>query len=576
MAARLTTYLVVAIVGATLIAGLIVGAQREDNEGPVDMIVHNAEVYTADDDRTMAEAVAIRGNQILRVGGEREILRLRRPQTQMIDARGATVLPGFNDAHAHLIAGGLDAEMIDLRDAVTAEEVQERVRDWAEANPDAPWVLGRGWAYPQSPGNQPSRQILDAAVRDRPVQLVSRDGRASWVNSAALRLAGVTRKTADPANGVVAKDSRTGEPTGLLKDEAMTLVGRLVPEPTPEEAARALRAAIAEAHANGVTSVQNPSADPDELELYAETRRSGDLNLRIYSALAVGTAFSDADRTRLHTAARRHPDDHIFKTGAVNITLDGAIENQTAALLAPYASRQIDRPPTMAADDLNRLVRLIDAEGWQVMTRASGDRAVRMALNAYAHAARSNPRPARGRRHRVEHADLVHAADLPRFGSLSVIASMQPLRGSPTGARLQTWLETLGPERALETLPYGSILAADGRLAFGSGWPAGSLNPLLGIHAAVTRTTGDGLPEGGWNPAQRLSLEAAIDAYTSGAAWASFDEQRKGSLAPGMLADLVVLSESIFDAPPSRLARTRVVVTILDGKVVYQRDRGTN
>jgi hypothetical protein len=396
------------------------------------------------------------------------------------------------------------------------------------------------------------------------------------VNSAALRLAGVTRKTADPANGVVAKDSRTGEPTGLLKDEAMTLVGRLVPEPTPEEAARALRAAIAEAHANGVTSVQNPSADPDELELYAETRRSGDLNLRIYSALAVGTAFSDADRTRLHTAARRHPDDHIFKTGAVNITLDGAIENQTAALLAPYASRQIDRPPTMAADDLNRLVRLIDAEGWQVMTRASGDRAVRMALNAYAHAARSNPRPARGRRHRVEHADLVHAADLPRFGSLSVIASMQPLRGSPTGARLQTWLETLGPERALETLPYGSILAADGRLAFGSGWPAGSLNPLLGIHAAVTRTTGDGLPEGGWNPAQRLSLEAAIDAYTSGAAWASFDEQRKGSLAPGMLADLVVLSESIFDAPPSRLARTRVVVTILDGKVVYQRDRGTN
>jgi len=170
-----------------------------------------------------------------------------------------------------------------------------------------------------------------------------------------------------------------------------------------------------------------------------------------------------------------------------------------------------------------------------VMTRASGDRAVRMALNAYAHAARSNPRPARGRRHRVEHADLVHAADLPRFGSLSVIASMQPLRGSPTGARLQTWLETLGPERALETLPYGSILAADGRLAFGSGWPAGSLNPLLGIHAAVTRTTGDGLPEGGWNPAQRLSLEAAIDAYTSGAAWASFDEQRKGSLAPGMV-----------------------------------------
>lgn len=576
MAARLTTYLVVAIVAATLIAGLIVGAQRDDSDGPVDLIVHNAEVYTADGDGTVAEAVAIRGNQILRVGDEREIVRLRRPQTQMIDANGATVLPGFNDAHAHILAGGLNAGRVDLRDAIGLEQVQSRIRAWADANPETPWVLGRGWTYQQFPGTQPTRQLLDAIVPDRPVQLISRDGRASWVNSAALELARVTRKTANPGDGVVVKDPRTGAPGGVLKDEAMALVNRLVPKPSDDEMALALRTAIAEAHANGVTSVQNPGAAREELELYAEARRAGALNLRVYAALAIDAEFTEEDRTRLLAAARRHPDDHLFKTGAVNLTLDGTIESHTAALLAPYANRDTEGRALIAPDALNRLVRLMDAEGWQVMTHAAGDRAVRMALNAYVHAARSNPRPARGRRHRIEHADLVDAADLPRFGTLGVLASMQPLRGTPTTGQLETWLDALGPERALAMLPYGGIMSADGRLAFGSGWPAARLNPLAGIHAAVTRTADTGLPEGGWNPSQRLTLEAAIDAYTSGAAWASFDEQRKGSIASGMLADLVVLSDDILDAPASRLAQARVAVTIFDGKVVYRRDRGTN
>lgn len=576
MAARLTTYLVVAIVAATLIAGLIVGAQRDDSDGPVDLIVHNAEVYTADGDGTVADAVAIRGNQILRVGDEREIVRLRRPQTRMIDAQGATVLPGFNDAHAHVLAGGLNAERVDLRDAIGLEEVQSRIRAWADGNPEAPWVLGRGWTYRQFPGNQPTREVLDAIVPDRPVQLISRDGRASWVNSAALQLAGISRKTASPAGAVVVMDSRTGGPSGVLKDEAKALVNRLVPRPTDEEMARALRSAIAEAHANGITSVQNPGADPAELELYADARRAGALNLRVYAALAIDTEFTEEDRTRLLSAARRHPDDHLFKTGAVNLTLDGTIESYTAALLEPYANREKVGHTLIAPDALNRLVRLVDAEGWQVMTHAAGDRAVRMALNAYVHAARSNPRPARGRRHRIEHADLVSAADLPRFGTIGVLASMQPLRGTPTAGQLERWLEALGPERALAVLPYGGIVSAEGRLAFGSGWPSATLNPLASIHAAVTRTADSGLPEGGWNPAQRLTLEAAIDAYTSGAAWASFDEQRKGSITAGMLADLVVLSADILDAPTSRLAQARVAVTIFDGKVVYERDRGTN
>jgi hypothetical protein len=245
-------------------------------------------------------------------------------------------------------------------------------------------------------------------------------------------------------------------------------------------------------------------------------------------------------------------------------------------MLSPYVNNGAAGAPSIAPDDLNRSVRLIDAEGWQIMMHATGDRAVRMALNAFEHAARSNPAPDRGRRHRIERVEIVDPLDVPRFGLLDVLASMQPFSGSPSSQRLGIWSRSLGSDRALSGWPYRSIRAAGGRLAFGSNWPAFPLNPMLGIHAAVARTTPEGRPQGGWNPDQRLALEAAVRAYTSGAAWASFDEQRKGSIEPGMLADLVVLSDDILDGPLSVLADARVAVTIFDGKVVYKRDRGTN
>ena len=576
MAARLTTYLVVAIVGATLIAGLIVGAQRDDSDGPVDLIVHNAEVYTADGKGTRADAVAIRGNQILRVGGEREIMRFRRPQTTVIDAGGATVLPAFNDAHAHVVAGGLGLDQISLDDAASLEQMQQRIRSWAEANPESPWVLGRGWRPVRFPGAQPTRQLLDSAVPDRPVQLTSADGRSSWVNTAALKQAGITRRTASPPDGVIVKDPHTGEPTGVLTASAMSLVSRLIPAPTRDDRARALRATVAEAHLNGVTSIQDVSGNGEDFALFAEARRSGDLGVRIYAALAIEGEFTDSQRAQLLETARRYPDDPLFKSGAVKITLDGTVERHTAAMLAPYTNDGLAGSPTLRPDDLNRIVRLIDAEGWQVMTHAAGDRAVRMALNAYEHAARSNPAPERGRRHRLEHVETVDPLDAPRFGLLGVLASMQPFSGSPSPERRGIWSRSLGSDRAQSGWPYRSILAGGGRLAFGSDWPAFPLNPMLGIHAAVARTTPEGRPQGGWNPDQRLALEAAVRAYTSGAAWASFDEQRKGSIEPGMLADLVVLSEDILDGPLSVLADAHIAVTIFDGKVVYKRNRGTN
>jgi predicted amidohydrolase YtcJ len=571
MAARITAYVVVGIVAATLIAGLIVGAQRDDTDGPVDVIVHNAKVYTAGPEATMAEAIAIRGNQILRVGSEREIMRLRRPQTSMIDAKGAAVVPGFNDAHIDFIAGGLGLNRIDLSGAETLDEVQMRIKTWATAHADAPWVLGRGWNAQAFGSSAPTRQLLDAIVPDRPAQMMSDDGHTSWVNTQALKLANISRKTKDPARGTIVRDAKTGEPTGVLRESAVALVADHVPPISRAERIAALRAAITEAQRNGITSVQNVNGPASDFDIYAEARRDGDLGVRVFSALSAPQTLTEPALAELGRIGKLYPDDPLFKTGAVSVVLDGTVDGQSAAMLEPYVDVDATGTPAIEPDDLNRMVRLLDADGWQVLTHATGDRAVNMALTAYEHAVRSNPPPSRGRRHRVEGVETIDAADIPRFGALGVVASMQPGVGSPVQARIDLWSRSIGPERSSRAWPYGSISATAGRLAFGSDWPAAALSPMFGLHTAVTRTTPDGLPERGWYPGEQVALKTAIDAYTYGGAWASFDEQRKGTLDAGMLADLVVLSEDIFEAPPSRLASTRVAVTIFDGRIVYRR-----
>ena len=576
MAARLTTYVVVGIVAATLIAGLIVGAQRDDSDGPVDLIVFNAKVYTADASGRTAEAVAIRGNQILRVGSNREINRLRRPQTILLDALGAAVLPGFNDANVEFINGGLGLDAIDLVDSADAAEVHARIRTWADANPDRAWVVGRGWSADAFQSGGPTRLQLDAAVPNRPAFILSNDGRAAWVNTKALHLAGLTRKTPNPAGGTIVRDARTGEPTGVLKSAAVALVRRVVPRPTRDERARALRAAIVEAHRNGITSVQDAAAGAEDLALYEEARRTRDLTVRVYASVALEGAPSEREIDALDAVSSEYPDDPLFKAGSIRIALDGPIESCEAAMLEPCAGTP-DAPAADTAvspDDLNRTVRLLDARAWQITATATGDRAARMVLDAYEHAVRSNPRPQHERRHRLEHAAFIDEIDLPRLGRLNVIASFQPMQAAPLQARIDALGRSVGREQSERAWPYATVAAAASRLAFGTGWPAAPLNPMAAIHVAVNRTTVNGLPEGGWNPAERLPLERAIDAFTSGPAYASFDEQRKGSLKVGMLADLVVLSTDIFDAPPSRLASTTVAVTIFDGKIVYRRSAG--
>jgi predicted amidohydrolase YtcJ len=575
MAARITAYAVAFIVGVTFIAGLIVGAQRED-DGAVDLIVINGRVYAADGGADLAEAVAIRGNKVIRVGSNREIQRLKRAQTIVVDAKGGAVVPGFIDAHAHLINGGLSLDQISLGDATTLDEIKDTIRVWSEAHPERAWITGRGWYYQPFNGAMPTRQMLDALVPDRPAYLIAYDGHTGWANTKALKLAGITRRTTSPANGVIVKDSR-GEPTGALKEAAMALMTGAAPKATEEDRLAAARAAIDEAHRFGITSVQDAGGAAADLEVFDRLRKRKELTLRVYQALRADATLSEANLEELEQVRTRFADDPLLKTGAIKLIADGVIESHTAAMLEPYANRPaIKGEARFTPEQLNKVIAMLDKRGWQVMTHAIGDAAVRMTLDAYQAAAKANPAPERGRRHRLEHIETIDPADISRFAKLGVIASMQPVHGTPSPTPGDVWSVNIGEDRAARGWMWNSIAKAGGRVAFGSDWPVMTLDPLKGLHVAVTRTTQEGLPEGGWIPSERLTLRKAIDAYTRDAAWASFDEMRKGKLTRDMLADIVVLADDIFSGPASRLTTTEVAVTIADGKVVYRRDPPDN
>ena len=551
MAARLATILVTAIVGITLIAGLIVGAQRDDSSGPVDLIIHNARVYAADDLGTMAEAIAIRGNKILKVGSEREIMRYRRPQTTLLDARGAAVLPGFDDAHASFVAGGLATDTVQLFGAVDLDEVRARVETFAASHPDATWITGYGWSFDAI--GEPTRLQLDSVVSDRPVALLSLDGGAMWLNTRALTAAGITRRTLVKTAGIV-RDRRS-EPTGLLKADAMALVDRVAPKATREDRARGLQLAIQNAQQRGITSVQDLGAFAGDLDLYDAAREAGTLGVRVYVAIRAATSPDDLD-----AVAHRFPDDPLLKTGLASLLLDGSVETEAAAMLAPYATRgAAEGTLTLGTDELAQRVRMLDSRGWQIAIEASGDRAVRAALDALGPLAKAG-KGDKPRRHRIEGLAVVDPEDIPRFGALGVIASMQPLQAS--AAMVETWSKNVGPDRLASGWPARSLSAAGAHLAFGSGTPNLPLDPLDSVRAAVAR---DEL-----QAPEQLTLKSAINGWTSGAAWASFDEHRKGTLKPGMLADIVILSTDIFRGP-AQLKSAEVVMTIFDGKVVYRR-----
>jgi hypothetical protein len=543
---------------------------------PVELLILNGRVYTGAG--AFQQAIAIRGNSIRDVGSTADLERLRGPNTEVIDARGRAVVAGFNDSHVHFLSGGLALQELDLAGIVTLREVQDRIRRFAQTRADRPWVRGRGWLYSPFPGGLPTKEQLDEVVADRPAIMTCYDGHSVWVNSKALQLAGITKDTPDPKNGLIVKDPKTGEPTGVLKEAATALMDKVVPRPTSDEKRAALRAAVVEAHRFGVTSIQNAGSGVDEFDVYAAARKSGDLEVRMYAALSISPGFSDADADRYDEIRKQHADDPVFRTGIVKLYADGVIESRTAAMLAPYANvpgggapgvMMSTGNPNYSVDELNRIVALMDKRGWQIQIHAIGDRAVRMALDAFERASAANPPPPRGRRHRIEHIETVDPADIPRFGRLGVIASQQPMHvvlGDMNSLRPSgPWPDNLGPERASRAWNWKSIRDAGGRVTFGSDWFVASLDPLQGIWLVTTRLAPPGMRD------QKLPVTQAIDGYTAWPAYASFEEQRKGTLAPGMLADVVVLSRDIFSQPPVKPADVVVDATIFDGKVVYRR-----
>jgi predicted amidohydrolase YtcJ len=561
------------LTGCLLLCFAVSGCHRAPAT-PADLIIVNAKVFPADGSGGFFDALAVRGDTIMAVGARSEIESLRGDSTRLIDAHGAAVTPGFNDAHVHFLGGSLSLDQVNLLEAERLEQVQQKIRDFAAAHPERPWVLGFGWLYGAFPGGLPTRQQLDALVPDRPAMMDCYDFHTRWVNSKALALAGITRHTPDPLNGQIVRDPRTGEPTGALKESAAQLVDKVLPHPSREEKLAALRLGIAEAHRLGVTSVQDADAGPEDLELFDALRRSGDLTLRMYAALGIHTPFSVEDADQFDSLRRRYPDTPELRLGAVKLFADGVIEAHTAYLLASYANRPTRGIPNFTAPELNRIVTLADRRGWQVFIHAIGDAGIRMALDAYDSAAVANPAPARGRRHRIEHIEAVSEADIPRFGRMGVIASMQPFHASPNRNVLDVWAVNLGPERASRAWVWKSIRDAGGRLAFGTDWPVVGLDPRPGIHSALTRQTAAGQPAGGFIPAQRLPLSTVIETYTAGSAYAEFAEARKGTLRPGMLADIVIWSSDIFSLPVDRVKDASVAMTIFDGRVVYERSSG--
>jgi predicted amidohydrolase YtcJ len=430
MASRLTTFIVATIVAGTLIAGLIVGAQRDDATGPVDLIITNGQVYTGAGTQ-FAEAVAVRGNKVLVVGSNREVKRLRRPRTTMVDAHGGTVLPGFNDAHVHLLDGGRMLTAVDLFGASTLADVEAALKAYAALHADEPWIRGRRWTYQPLPGSVLARQRLDAIVPDRPALVTAADNRAGWANTRALQAAGITRRTPNPPDGVIVKDPRTGDPTGVLKGGALRLVERVLPEPTDEERRTAVRTAAAEAHSVGITSVQHVAGDVDDLKAVAALRTAGELDLRVYAGLAVAPGFTEADAEALDAARTSYPDDPLFKAGAVAVTV-GAVET------GPFAGRA-RRVPTYTAAELTSLVRLLDARGWQIVVRTHDRHGVRMALDAFEQAMGATPTPERGRRHRLEHVTGIDDADVDRLVQMGIVAAQRPTPGGLGAGDLDAW-----------------------------------------------------------------------------------------------------------------------------------------
>jgi predicted amidohydrolase YtcJ len=542
----------------------------------IDRMFLNGKIWTGDDAHPFAEALAVSGDKIVAIGKSAEIKKLYVADTAMVDLHGRLVAPGFQDSHLHF--PGQSINEVDLVGVDSLKEFQTRIADFAKSHSSLPWIVGGGWGYAIFPDQAPDKKYLDAVLPDRPVYVTERDGHMGIANSKALSLAGIDRNTPDPPNGQIMRDAN-GDPTGEFKESAQRLIEQLIPPETADDSYQSLLQHIDEATAAGLTSVQNASWTPETWSLYLRAASEGKLKLRFRFAPIIlpkegGSPTEHKLKTPLTLAdiayykelrdTFRGP---LLQFGAIKGFLDGTIDAKTAAMFDPYVGGGTGIP-FWDQDDLNQTVALYDREGFQIMLHAIGDKAIHMALDAYQYAAKTNGTS--GRRHRVEHGELPSPADLPRFKQLGVIASTQAMFASPDPTALQNFAVVLGPERASRADAFKLYDDAGAVQAFGSDWPVFTFSPLLGIYTAVTRMTPEGTPAGGWYPSNRISVAAALRHYTRDGAYASFEENIRGSLSKGRLADFVVLSADILTIPPEQIVKTKVLLTVMGGKDTYR------
>jgi predicted amidohydrolase YtcJ len=548
-----------------LISVLLIGASAWAQSRPAaDLIVTHANIYTVDHHHPKAEAVAVIGERIVAVGREAQIEAWRGPGTRVIDAHGQLLLPGFNDSHVHFTDGGADLAAVQLNDATSAEEFKRRIAKQAASTAKGAWILGGDWDETKwSPARLPTAALIDEVTPDVPVFVSRYDGHQGLANSAAMRLAGITAGTADVPGGVIVRDA-SGAPTGIFKDAAEDLIYKAIPPPSHEQRLAAARRALAYAASLGVTSVQHMSADYADVEVYSELLEKGELTTRIYCA-PLETGWQDQAKVGM----RHDWGSSYLRLGAVKGFADGSIGSRTAALFEPFSDEPDNRgilsaemhPPEAMRERLLKA----DAAGLQLRVHAIGDRAISMILDIFEAIERADGY--HDQRMTIEHAQHVAPKDFERFAKLHVIASMQPSHAIDDGR----WVEArIGHERARGSYAWRSFLDHGVTLAFGTDWDVAPLDPLLGLYAAVTRATLDGKNPQGWIPEQRITLAEAVEAYTLGSAFAEFEEKEKGSITPGKLADMVILSGDIFAMPPEAIRNVKVEMTIVGGRIVYR------
>ncbi|MEQ8860465.1 MAG: amidohydrolase [Pseudomonadales bacterium] len=546
-----------------LCAGLLVACGGEPPPAePADLVIRNARIWTADPGMPMAAALAIRGENIVAVGANDRVDDLIGPTTELIDAPPGLVLPGFIDSHVHMMSSGFELSSVQLRDARTPEEFARRIGNFAAGMAPGDWLLGGTWDHQNWGGELPHRDWIDALTPQTPVLVMRLDGHMALANSLALQLAGIEAESADVPGGEIVRNA-DGTPTGVLKDNAMNLVQDIVPAPSAAQEDQALEQAMAYLAERGVTTVHDMGYDWSSLAVYRRARENGALRTRIHA----NVPLASWEQLAAEVAEQGRGDDWL-RIGGLKGFMDGSLGSHTAAFFEPFTDTPEDRgffvtDPT----DVERWAIAADQAGLQLIIHAIGDRANAALLDIYDRVAAANG--ARDRRARIEHAQHLRPAEIARIAAAGILPSMQPYHAIDDGR----WAESvIGPERARYTYAFRSLLDAGVPVAFGSDWSVAPADPLAGIVAAVTRQTLDGAHPDGWVPEEKISVEQSLIAYTRNGAHAGFEEDRKGSLSTGKLADVVLLDRDILTVPVDRIGGARVERTIVGGRTVYRRD----